>query len=426
MANGVSWIAVTLISMGTFLALQTVEANPSLDDKVPDFALKYAPLIWLHSEDPFRPSDVLQHIRHTTPALDFEPLFGLPELGLDNLEILNQFGHEVSLTSADDVTLMPEWIMGEVPDADGKLHRSTACCVILVEKGPRDVDVFYFYFYSYDRGSNITQVLEPIDSLFDLTDEEKKMHFGDHVGDWENNMIRFRDGMPVGIYYSQHTSGKVYDWESKEVEKVDNRPVVYSALGSHANYARTGKHVHDSVLIDYCDAGPRWDPVQSAYFFHLDPDSFKLTRRFLPSETDTDSNFTSFLHYNGRWGDKQYPDSDPRQMTVPYFKIKRFQTGPTGPLSKQLVRKGLSPDHPHIESWMEWAVRIYMSWYPCCLRGWRVWVSGALLLGFLLTVTFGVVCAVRRHKGQGYKKLESDVALQDMLRRGSFDSIETA
>ncbi len=41
---------------------------------------------------------------------------------------------------------------------------------------------FFFYFYSYDRGANISQVLEPLDGLF--KDVEDDMHFGDHVGDW--------------------------------------------------------------------------------------------------------------------------------------------------------------------------------------------------------------------------------------------------
>jgi hypothetical protein len=171
-----------------------------------------APLLFLHSEDPFRPSDISEHIRHTTPRLDFAPIDGLPLLDLDNLEKLNDYGEDVALTSNDDVLDLPPWILGQLPDEAGRIHNSTPCVVILVEKTPRDIDVFYFYFYSYDRGANISQVLEPLDSLFDLNDTQKAMHYGDHVGDWENNMIRFRDGEPQGIYYSQHVSGEVYNW----------------------------------------------------------------------------------------------------------------------------------------------------------------------------------------------------------------------
>ena len=34
----------------------------------------------------------------------------------------------------------------------------------------------------YDRGANITQVVEPLNRL--IEDTEHGMHFGDHVGDW--------------------------------------------------------------------------------------------------------------------------------------------------------------------------------------------------------------------------------------------------
>jgi hypothetical protein len=183
-----------------------------------------APIVWLHSEDPFKPSDILQHVRHTTPWIGQKPIPGLPELNLDNLELLNQFGDEVMLTSNDDVIKEPAWILGESPDASGRIHDSIPCCVILVENSPQDVDVYYFYFYSYDRGGNISQVLEPIKGLFDDTDEEKRaLHFGDHVGDWENNMIRFKDGKPTGIYYSQHAAGRAYDWSSEQLSKENGR-----------------------------------------------------------------------------------------------------------------------------------------------------------------------------------------------------------
>jgi hypothetical protein len=217
-----------------------------------------APLVHLHSEDPFRPSDILQHIRHTTPRLDFEVVRGnLTALDLDNLEVLNEINKDVALTSNDDPMQMPDWILGELPDDTGRINASTPCVVICAEKTPREIDVYYFYFYSYDRGGNISQVLEPLNTWFEMNDTEKHMNFGDHVGDWENNMIRFKDGEPQGIYYSQHVSGQAFKWNDKKVEKAglrvcksiilfnlshanDFQPIVYSAYGSHANYASPG------------------------------------------------------------------------------------------------------------------------------------------------------------------------------------------
>lgn len=139
--------------------------------------------MWLHSDDPFRPSDLLEHIRHTTPAVNQSFVPDLPELNLDNLALLNNISSEtVALTSNDDVTTLPAWLYGHDPDESGKIANATPCVVILVERSPRDVDAFFFYFYSYDRGANITQVVEPLNRL--IEDTEHGMHFGDHVGDW--------------------------------------------------------------------------------------------------------------------------------------------------------------------------------------------------------------------------------------------------
>ena len=142
-----------------------------------------APLVWLHSEDPFRPSDLLQHVHHTRPTVDQSPIAGLPKLSLDNLETLNRVKTgQVALTSKDDVTTLPAWILGKVPDESGRTVNATPCVVVAVERGPQDLDAFYFYFYSYNRGANLTQVMEPVNRL--IQDVEHGMHFGDHVGDW--------------------------------------------------------------------------------------------------------------------------------------------------------------------------------------------------------------------------------------------------
>lgn len=89
---------------------------------------------------------------------------------------------QVALTAVDDVTTLPTWLYGETPDGSGKIQNATSCVVVLVERGPIDIDAFYFYFYSYDRGPNLTQVAEPVNRL--VKDDRSGTHFGDHVGDW--------------------------------------------------------------------------------------------------------------------------------------------------------------------------------------------------------------------------------------------------
>lgn len=117
-----------------------------------------------------------------------EPIDGLPELDLDNMALLNKRSNNgpVALTANDDITKLPAWLFGEMPDESGRLQNATPCVVILVEseKDPRDMDAFYFYFYSYNRGANISQALPPINGLLEDSDMDHNMHFEDHVGDW--------------------------------------------------------------------------------------------------------------------------------------------------------------------------------------------------------------------------------------------------
>lgn len=51
-------------------------------------------------------------------------------------------------------------------------------------------------------------------------------------------MIRFSEGVPQAIWYSQHASGQAFTYGA--TEKNGKRPVVYSGNGTHANYAIPG------------------------------------------------------------------------------------------------------------------------------------------------------------------------------------------
>ncbi len=132
------------------------------------------------------PSDIAGHISRTRPYLGLDPIPDAPALDLNSLSSLNRYGKDdgkdVYLTSLDNVTTHPDWLLGETPDAEGALHNSTACAVVVVERTARDVDAFYFYFYSFDEGADITQVLPPLNRIF--PDSKPGDHFGNHVGDW--------------------------------------------------------------------------------------------------------------------------------------------------------------------------------------------------------------------------------------------------
>jgi len=131
----------------------------------------------------------------------------------------------------------------------------------------------------------------------------------------------------------------------KAVSKNGTRPIVYSATGGHANYAVPGIHsrsVATVVINDTTSAGPLWDPILSAYYYTYTPSS-PLNGTFTGSDSSTP---VSWLYFLGRWGDDQYPDSDPRQVNFLDLNIAwKYETGPTGPLDKDLNRTEVCPDN---------------------------------------------------------------------------------
>lgn len=158
-------------------------------------------------------------------------------------------------------------------------------------------------------------------------------------------MIRFKNGVPSQVWYSQHGFGQAFAYQC--LEKQGLRPVAYSGNGSHATYATKGTHDHtipnlnlpgQGLLTDYTDQGTLWDLLSNAYFYSYNPGANTFTAY--------DSSYpTAWLQYVGRWGDQQYPDSDPRQHKI--FGIDataQYTDGPTGPQDKQLNRKNVCPE----------------------------------------------------------------------------------
>lgn len=180
---------------------------------------------------------------------------------------------------------------------------------------------------------------------------------------------------------------------------------------------RHSEQIHDSVLIDYCDKGMLWNPVASAYFFHLDPGSFQLTRLSASKSDLATSNFTSLFYFDGIWGDDEYPNSDPRQVTAPWIGVKRFVAGPQGPAFKGLVRKGLFPDDRGRKTFLQLAVAAFMIIYPYFFQAWRKWVTISVPLAFVVLLVVGRRCMARYFKinRKGYEQLDvEDVPLMEI------------
>lgn len=165
---------------------------------VPDFVTNYAPLVHLSSQDAYRPSDISSQLANTVPKVNFNPINGTPNsLTLNNLATLNTLGGEdVYLTTTTDIEPHPSFLFDVAPNSTGDAVTST---IIVNDHGDGVVDVFYIYFWAYNYGG-----------------EYFGFNVGNHVGDWEHNMIRFRDGVPRGVWFSQHAEGQAFEYRVLE------------------------------------------------------------------------------------------------------------------------------------------------------------------------------------------------------------------
>ncbi|EQB45583.1 putative vacuolar protein sorting-associated protein TDA6 [Colletotrichum gloeosporioides] len=398
--------------------------------EIPDYVLKYAPLVHLYSGENFWPADIAEHIKHMTPYLERQALN--QSLLLSDLHQLNKEDGMVYLTSDDDVEQRPEWLHSHVgipepwndeedggeddghedlptedpdrsdrvpsspledttwfdvsrdhpvyrisdprrfphfvpsartgsfqnrrrdqkplPPPDTPTHKpdqegysKAPAVLVLVDKGSGIVDAFWFFFYSYNLGQTVLTI-----------------RFGNHVGDWEHCMMRFENGVPRGIFFSEHEGGQAYTYHA--VEKRGDRPVIYSAVGSHAMYAQAGDHPYVlpfKMLKDVTDKGPLWDPAKNAYTYWYDyvQDLDEDLDDDLDDEVDVASGHrkenpvslvptaenpdapTSWFHYAGPWGDKLYSLADMRQWRL--FAQYHYVSGPLGPKFKRLDREKL-------------------------------------------------------------------------------------
>ena len=125
---------------------------------------------------------------HTKPELNFSPITNAASpLTLSNLGSLNALGGKgVYLTSVDDITTNPAWLNGVKPDGSGKTNGAVSSAVIVNDKGDGTVDAFYMYFYAFNAGPPVLG--QPVNN---------------HVGDWEHTMVRFKNGQPQAMWFSQ-------------------------------------------------------------------------------------------------------------------------------------------------------------------------------------------------------------------------------
>jgi hypothetical protein len=147
------------------------------------------------------PSDLQAQLNNTVPEVNFTAVTNVPSPPLlSNLDQLNsaascnpgQFNPcPLYLTSKVSPNSTPSWLYGVLPDpVTYETVGAKSCAIIVNDHGNGVVDAYYMYFYAFNLGQTVLgQIL------------------GNHVGDWEHTMVRFTNGTPTSMWFSQHDVG---------------------------------------------------------------------------------------------------------------------------------------------------------------------------------------------------------------------------
>ncbi|KAF1354131.1 hypothetical protein EJ07DRAFT_182773 [Lizonia empirigonia] len=313
---------------------------------IPQYIYDHAPIFRLHTEDQYRPASISEFLDHTRPQIERQNTLTLTHnVTLGDLDRFNNLGAkggtDVYLTSYGDVTKSPRWLDGTPPPYDRAGIDKTGV-IILAKKEKGVMDVFYFCFFAFNWGGIVLG-----------------HQLGNHVGDWEHAMVHFVDGVPKYVWMSQHANGEAYKFKALEKDASGKRPVLYVAKGSHAIYPKEGAIDHTFpnanseipfLLVDYCNKGPRYDPLHSSfmYMYSLPESPLPKTvqRAEVPGYLEPLAPTTlppGWLYFTGHWGDEAYPDDDPRQKNKDFLGFRRYGDGPTGPAFKGLERDEVWP-----------------------------------------------------------------------------------
>jgi len=277
----------------------------------------WAPLVWLHSEEPFYPSTAEFHLENVQVNNENDELVQSNPT-LDGIVTGPETGgyHLNTMEPMSCVNCFQPFFSGQ------SLNESKVYTFVTEhEDDCSTVDVSYTFFYPFNYGKDVCVGLEEFGICFG-----EVRTFGNHVGDWEKMSIRFQNGFPLRAYLDVHNFGAWYDWngatsrfdfaEGKPVRRstmrdgksdeirivveypefldlVGGRPEIFSANGSHGVWSQPGKHTYVHILTvhldDYTERGENWNTWEHLKIYETGD---------LASFTGNDS----WINFGGLWG----------------------------------------------------------------------------------------------------------------------------
>jgi hypothetical protein len=193
-----------------------------------ELARRFAPVLRYHTGEPFVPISRSAYVSRT--------------------QLKEQEGRFVRLLNASPAE-------DQLPDREGTCLRSRGCLLFLDVRGvepdpPKRSHALYDAIENQLLRSGQGSTVYVNVTHYDDTDEYAVQYWflylfnfrlNEHESDWEQITIRLdSDKEPTGVFYSAHEGGGAGQWEA--VQRQGEHPVVYVALGAHANYFRPGRH----------------------------------------------------------------------------------------------------------------------------------------------------------------------------------------
>jgi hypothetical protein len=300
----VAWVArvLALGVVAVFVLAPSTSGLAAGPPPLPTLLARYAPVVVLHPAERFRPVPVDGFLADSDLELKtptgWEKVDGPLPAGGSALRLDQRYCQAIGGVAASQCY------------ADAQAAHAAASVVYgAASRTKTRIVLQYWLFYPYDDYSPTV----PAGDIWQV-----------HEGDWEAiAVILDRSGKPLLAGYSQHSAGRRRAWA--KVPKLGARPLVYVALGSHANYFRAGESLLDPRVID-----PALIAVVTAY--GVKPvehagGGVKLRPRLVPVRAAS----PSWMAFAGTWGESGYvhfPDNAPVAAG----------TGPRGPAFHALWR----------------------------------------------------------------------------------------
>ena len=280
-------------------------ALPKSSDTTDDQALlaKFAPIVWLHSEELYFPAGVdwflprVKMIYNQAAVVNGNIVYSpVPILASVTDSNIDRQSHEDSLYKetvysafAPGSTETTEFYlpiqspsstyqgMATVSGTTVDLNNPPVYGAAIARADIQATDLLYAFFYAYN-GKDMNDVL----GVFT------------HEGDWEHVIVRIDNDQEriLGIYFQAHSSQDQYSkWyfppetgdPDQYVPDGDTRFLVYSALLGHGSYTQSGNHPYNIIRgSDVTDQGTSWDTASNIVVMNSDA--------------------SGYLDYSGFWG----------------------------------------------------------------------------------------------------------------------------